>query len=100
MPKPRIELGTLLREISENVYFQPPESIRMRYPALIYALDNIQNIHADNSVYMQDNRYSIMVIDKNPDSALVNAVSWLPRTRFERSYISDNLYHTVFSIYY
>lgn len=40
----RLNLQTFLEEIleSRNVYFQPPESVKMKYPAIVYALDDIE----------------------------------------------------------
>ena len=45
MAKTREELHELLVSVlgSRNVYFQPPESIRMQYPAIVYARNNMQN---------------------------------------------------------
>ena len=72
----------------------------MRYPALLYALDEIQNTHADNRVYAQKKRYRLTVISTNPDEPLVDLVSTLPTAKHDRQYVSDNLYHNVFTIYY
>ena len=49
----RLELQTLLEEIlgSRNVYFQPPESVKMNYPAIVYSLDDIENSFANDGVY-------------------------------------------------
>lgn len=49
----RPDLQLLLEELleSRNVYFQPPESVKMNYPAIVYALEDIENAHADNGVY-------------------------------------------------
>lgn len=35
----RLDLQTFLEELleSKNVYFQPPESVKMKYPAIVYA---------------------------------------------------------------
>ena len=48
----RLDLQTFLEELleSKNVYFQPPESVKMNYPAIVYALDDIDNVQADNGV--------------------------------------------------
>lgn len=98
----RIKLHELLCEAlgSRQVYFQPPESVKMKYPAIVYSRNRIDNEHADDGVYMQSSSYSITVIDKNPDSEIVDNISLLPRCRFDRHYISDNLNHDVFTIYY
>ena len=100
--KRRLELQSKLETllVSKNVYFQPPESVRMNYPAIVYELSDIDNTFADNLVYKQDTAYQLTVIDKDPDSEIVKEVSKLPKCRFERYFASGNLNHTVFKIYY
>lgn len=98
----RLELDTLLRNIlgSEHVYFQPPENVRMQYPALVYDRARIDNTSADNVIYKQDNMYSIMAIYDDPDSDLPDKLSVIPRIRYDRTYKADNLYHTTFSLFW
>ena len=66
----RLDLHMKLCELlgSNNVYFQPPESVKMTYPAIVYKRSDIQNIHADNNPYLQFHGYEITVIDRNPYS--------------------------------
>lgn len=85
---------------SRNVYFQPPENIKMSYPAIIYSRSDIDNIHADNDVYLQDHSYQVIVVDADPDSEVVDELSLFPMSRFDRHYVADNLNHDVFTIYY
>ena len=92
------ELETLLG--SSNVYFQPPSSIRMSYPAIVYELSNIDNRYADNVVYKQSTAYQVTVIDANPDSEIPGRISRFPTSRFVRTYRADNLNHWVFTLYY
>lgn len=98
----RVDLQNVLEELlgSRNVYYQPPESLKMNYPAIVYARKTIDNSYANNSVYKQNYAYEITVIDKNPDSEIVNKVSKLPTCRFDRHFKSDNLNHDVFTLYY
>lgn len=98
----RLDLSAKFKEIlgSDNVYFQPPASIKMRYPAIVYSLKNIDNTHANDSVYRQSLEYQVTVIDSNPDSEIVRKISVLPYCRFDRRYTADNLNHTVFSIHH
>lgn len=98
----RINLQTMLEELigSRNVYYQPPESLKMNYPAIVYARKSIDNSYANDSVYKQNYAYEITVIDKNPDSEIVNKISKLPTCRFDRHFKSDNLNHDVFTLYY
>lgn len=98
----RLELQKLLESIlgSRNVYYQPPESIKIKYPAIIYSRNNIDNNFADDIVYMQNHTYQIIVIDANPDSEIVDKISKLPMCRYNRHYTSDNLNHDVFILNY
>ena len=98
----RLELQTLLEKLmgNRNVYFQPPESVKMKYPAIVYELTDIENTHADNGVYYFYKQYSVTVVDADPDSALVNQVASLPTCRFDRFYTSENLNHWAFSLYF
>ena len=94
----RLELQTLLEEIlgSRNVYFQPPGSVKMKYPAIVYGLEDIKNTFANDRVYLSKRKYLITVIDEDPDSEIVEKVSQLPTCRFNRHFESDNLNHDVF----
>jgi hypothetical protein len=98
----RLELHELLCKIlgSRNVYFQPPESVKMKYPAIRYARNRIENVSADNVTYRQNVSYTITVIDRDPDSEIVKCVSAIPGIRFNRFYTADNLNHTIFIMYY
>ena len=98
----RIELQRLLEEIlgSRNVYYQPPSTIQMSYPAIVYSCDGLDNIYADDSVYMQSLEYQITVIDKNPDGDIWLKVSKIPKCRHDRNFKSDNLNHYVFTLSY
>jgi len=98
----RPNLQALLENIlgSRNVYYQPPESVKLNYPAIVYSRSDIQNSFADNNVYMQSHVYELTVIDRDPDSNIVELISALPICRFERHFESDNLNHDVFIIHY
>lgn len=98
----RLKLQAELEELlgSRNVYFQPPASIQMKYPAIRYSLQNIDNRYADNLTYKQAKAYELILIDPDPDSEYVDKISQLPYCRFDRFYPADNLNHYAFTIYY
>lgn len=98
----RSKLQTLLEEILESrqVYFQPPESLKMTYPAIRYNLDSFLDLHANDKIYYSKKRYTIILIDKNPDNVFVDKIKKIPYCVFNRQYTSDNLNHYVFTIYY
>lgn len=83
-----------------RAYFQPPPSIKMKYPAIVYALDDIENVFANDGVYLSERRYSIIVVDSDPDSNLVGKVASMPTCRFNRYYTKDNLNYYVFEIFF
>ncbi|MBR0280524.1 MAG: hypothetical protein IJQ81_02900 [Oscillibacter sp.] len=87
------------RDGSGHLYFQPPETVKMAYPAVVYSLSNIQIRHADNQPYKSAKQYQITAIDKDPDSALPERIAELPTARFNRFFVSDNLNHWVFTVY-
>lgn len=98
----RTNLQNKLEEIlgSENVYFQPPASVNINYPAILYFRKDIENVPANDDVYLQRHAYEVVVVDKKPDSEIVERVSLLPLCSFDRHYKSDNLNHDVFTLYY
>lgn len=85
---------------SRNVYFQPPASIEMNYPAIVYGIADIDNIYANNGVYLSNTGYSVTVIDSDPDSPIVGKVASLPTSKFNRHYEKDNLNHDVYTIFF
>ncbi len=102
MERRRLLFHEVLCEVlgSRNVYFQPPESVKMKYPAIVYSRDGIDSKHANNGVYLSQMRYSVTVIDKDPDSPIVGKVALLPTSKFNRHYEKDNLNHDVYTIFY
>ena len=85
---------------SKYVYFQPPETLQMKYPCIVYERYDISNTHADDLVYIQPRQYRVTVIDTNPDSDIVTRMSQFPTARFVRHQVIDNLNHDTFNIYY
>lgn len=96
----RLELQTLLEQVlgSQNVYFQPPESIKIKYPAIVYGLDDIKNSFANDGVYSSKKQYKITVIDEDPDSEIVDRIIALTVCRYNRHFSSDNLNHDIFTL--
>ena len=93
------ELCTLLG--SRNVHFQPPESIKMAYPCIVYSRDDIDTDYADDRIYKIRNRYKITIIDPDPDSKIPDIILMhFMMCRFDRRFTSDNLNHTVLILYY
>ncbi len=98
----RLELQNKLEELlgSKNVYYQPPESLKMEYPAIIYSKSRVETTKADNSTYLKNIRYDITVLDKRPDNPVIDKLMDLPYCSYDRTYKSDGLNHDVLSLYY
>lgn len=98
----RLDLQDLLVTLlgSDNVYFQPPPTVKMDYPCIIYRRDNIDIVFADNSTYKNKRRYQVTVVDRDPDSNLIEKVAALPLCSYERFYTADNLNHDVFNLFF
>ena len=98
----RIQLHQILVDLlgSTNVYFQPPSTVQMKFPCIIYSRDARDEKFADNILYLGKDRYSISVVDKNPDSDIPDKVGALPLTSFSQHYVVDNLNYDVYSTYY
>ena len=104
--KMRIDLQYKLESIlgSRNVYFQPPEYIRLHYPCIIYSLDNIKHEEANNIKYTKQKKYSVTVIFNDYDDVLhdriINDLLDLDYCYFNRTFINENMYHYVFTLYF
>ena len=85
---------------SNNVYFQPPPSIQMNYPCIIYRRDYAETFFSGNKPYFLQTRYLVTVVDKNPDSLIPDKIAKLPMCLFDRFYTADNLNHTVYKLFY
>ena len=98
----RLELQVLFEKLleSRNVYFQPPESMRIEYDAIVYALGDIENLYANNQVYKQNTRYEVTLIVKDPDAEIIRTISKLPKCTFDRHFTKDGLNHYTYTLYY
>jgi hypothetical protein len=100
MAQPRSELQAILLGITDNVYFQPPANVTMKYPAIVYSRDFEDTKFAGNKLYGRQKRYQIIVIDRDPDSTLPDAVGDLPLCSFVRHYTANNLNHDVYELFF
>ena len=85
----------------KKVYFQPPESVKMEYDCIRYSKLAPDIRRADDRIYKSYNKYELIHITRDPDSKVPEYIMGLfPMCRIERTYIADNLYHTVLTLYY
>lgn len=96
----REQLHNVLLGIVPNVYFQPPENLKLQYPCIIYKRSTGTTRFGDNRPYLFARHYQLTIIDKNPDSDIISKVASLPTATFDRHYTYENLNHDVFVIFY
>lgn len=94
------KLENVLDKFKVKLYFQPPANIKMTYPCLVYKVSKAEVIYAGNNPYVEHIEYQLMLITKKPDEMITsNLLRNIPFIRFDRAYISNNLYHYVFTCY-
>lgn len=99
----RLELDQILRDLlgSGNVYFQPPENVRMSYPCIVYNRQNADSKFANNKTYISCMRYQVSYIDANPDSDFhIKMIETFPMCVYANHFVADNLNHEIFDLYY
>lgn len=99
---PRLELHNLLSSLLGNnhVYFQPPPSVKMEYPCIVYTRSSQVSRFADGRPYFRKKEYTVTVIDRDPDSEIPDKVADLPLCTFERFFTTESLNHDVFRLFF
>jgi len=85
---------------STNVYFQPPSNVQMKFPAIVYERDDRWVVHAGNGPYVGKQRYFVTVIDRNPDSVVLEKFNQRPLCRFSRHFVVEGLNHDAYTLYH
>lgn len=98
----RLTLNKKLQDIlgSSYVYYNPPESMKLSYPCIVYTLDDIDRLGADNKGYALFHRYLVTLIDYSPDNPVRDQLLELPASSFVREYKADNLEHYAINLYW
>lgn len=99
----RLKLHEELCDIlgSRNVYFQPPETVKMKYPCIVYERSDGDTQFANNIPYTFAIRYTVTIIGEDPDNPLVRRLALgFEKCIYDRHFTSNNLNHDVFKIYY
>lgn len=84
-----------------HVYFDPPETIKLVYPCIIYNISGYDRHFGDDIKYLRPVRYAFTVIDQNPDSQIaINMEDHFNYCTVDTSRVVNNLYHFDGTIYY
>lgn len=99
----RLTLHEKLIEIlgNNNVYFQPPETLKMKYPCIRYNKTRPDVKYADDIRYLNTNHYELTVICQDPDTDIPDRIADIfPLCSIDRYYTSNNLTHCALDLYY
>lgn len=98
----RLQLQEMLENTlgSRNVYFQPPATIKIKYPCIVYHRASLEQKYADNSTYLIKPRYELTYISTSVDDLMVEKIASLPMCKHDRYYAADSLHHDSFTIHY
>lgn len=99
----RLELQSKLEKLNNvnKVYYQPPNSVMLQYPCIIYNDQVGKTIKASDGLYGYTDSYELMYISKKSNKQIVyDLLSTFKYIKFDRTYVYDGLYHYVFTIYY
>jgi len=96
----RLQLHEILKSFTDNVYFQPPENVTLKYPCIVYQRDYADTKFADDIPYNFTLRYVVTVIDRDPDSDIPGKVASMPMCLYNRFFTADNLNHDVYRVFF
>ena len=97
----RLDLHEELLKFVPNVYFQPPSTIKMTYPCIVYSKSSKKRLFGNDNIYLGIQQYQLMLIERNPDSNVADTIeSHFKSCIIEQYYVLDNLNHTTLSLYY
>lgn len=83
----------------DRVYFQPPESIKMAYPAVVFHLSDLAATRGSNTVFSMRDRYTVTVMDKQPFPEYLYDLQRVPYTSLDTTYRVNGLNHFVYTMY-
>lgn len=96
----RIELQRYLERVlgSKNVYFEPPETLKMRYPCIVYNLSRMNPTNADNLSYRVSQEYDIQYITREPEVDIPMRLAYTKRFRAGQHFVADGMHHFNYSV--
>lgn len=93
------ELIALLN--TNNIYYQPPENLKIKYPCVVYFKDSIDINRANDQSYLMKKRYELTIISEKVDCEYIDKIlNYFSYSSFGQHYIADGLHHDTISLYY
>ena len=97
---------------NKNVYFNPPKSLMLQYPCIVYNRESTMVKYANDDPYLLFQPYSVTLICKSvdegepwytegSDDALYRRfLKSFRKCSHDRHFVSDGLSHDVFKLWY
>ena len=85
-----------------KVYFQPPSNVHLEYPCWVVEREGIYLPKADDKAYLNRPSYKCMFMNRTePDPEVIRSIpERYPLCQYRNHYVTDNIHHDVFYIYY
>lgn len=99
----RLKLQKELEDIlgTRHVFFQPPETLKLTYPCIVYTREPKSISRADNNAYRITDRYTVTLIQKSPEDNFVDSLlTHFQMIEHDQHFAVDNLYHDIFTLFY
>ena len=81
-------LHLLQQAVQHNrVYFQPPENLKIGYPAVVFHLSKIEIDRASNVPYKGAKEYSVTLITKDPEPDVIDEILKIPYSSLDTTYV-------------
>lgn len=95
-------LGTSEKTGTEaRCFFQPPESLKLSYPCIVYSRERPDVARADNLMYKKVRRYAVTYLTYDPDDSLIDGIEdYFPMCRLVRTNCLHGLNHYHYDLYY
>ena len=96
----RLLFDEMIKEVTglTHVYYDPPESVLMEYPAIVYKKTKMPALYANNKKYVKSIAFEVQVICEDPDTIYVDKVQDIKFSAFDRHFVADDLHHDVLTI--
>ena len=95
----REKLSQFMLDCGETpkLYFQPPESVKLEYPCMIYHLRTMSSRKANNRPYHKTIGFDITYITRSHSSKVPDRMLDEPLFSFDRYYTAENLHHYAYT---
>lgn len=97
----RYELNDKLKRITQNVYFQPPSNVQLKYPCIVYRLRTINSNSANNTSYIRHKVYDITYMSRDEETSIYDEMhKTFIGVGLDNIMVMDGIYQETYSLSY